>query len=179
MRLFVALDISEELKKELALLEESLSGCHSLRFVKPENIHLTLKFLGEVRDEKLGKVKEVLSGVRFGGVKLSTTRIGTFPGVLWLGVKLGSDLAQLQQKVQRGVLQFAMRDPRPYKPHLTVARFQSLSPQERESVDSAVRERRIEVSWKADSFTLYRSKLTPQGPVYEELAVFGARQQLS
>jgi 2'-5' RNA ligase len=175
MRLFIALDLSEELKKKLALLEEGLSSCHSLRFVQPENVHLTLKFLGEVRDEKLGKVKETLSGVRFGGVKLSTTRIGTFPGVLWLGVRLGSDLAQLQQQVQRAVLPFAMRDPRPYKPHLTVARFQSLTSQEREIVDGVVREKRIEVSWKTDSFTLYRSTLTSQGPVYEELAVFGAR----
>lgn len=175
MRLFAALEISTELKGELERLEEELKNCRSLRFVKPDNIHLTLKFLGEVRDEKLEKVKAALSAIAFRGARLSTTRLGTFPGILWLGIRLTSELAQLQQEIERTVRPFALRDPRNYKPHLTLARFESLAPEERALIDSVVKEKRIEASWKVESFTLYRSMLTSAGPVYQALACFGPR----
>lgn len=172
MRLFVAVELSAELRHVLAQLEETLESCGSLRFVKPDNVHLTLKFLGEVRDEKLQQVKEALATVKMSEVKLSTTKIGLFSGVFWLGVKLNSELAQLQQAVQRAVLPFALRDPRSYKPHLTIARFLSLTLDERAIVTGVLKAKKIDVSWKVDSFTLYRSTLTPEGPVYEVLARF-------
>jgi len=174
MRLFVAAEISDELKRELARFEEELASIPSFHLVKPENIHLTLKFMGEVSEEKLSKVKDALSAIPFTGLKLQTMKLGTFPGVLWLGVKLGSDLAQLQQEVQRAVLPFAMRDPRSYKPHLTIVRFGRLSPDRQLALESLIKDGRIEVRWKVDHFTLYKSTLTSQGLVYEALARFSS-----
>ncbi len=165
MRLFVAVDLSPELTSELEKIEAELADT-PLRFMPPKDIHLTLKFLGEVQEAKLDKVKVALSEVAFSPFKLQTTKLGTFPRVFWLGVKLTKDLAQLQKNIQRAVRPFALNDPRPYKPHLTIARFRS--PDDRKhAVD-----RRIEIKWKVEHFTLYKSTLTPRGPVYEALARF-------
>ncbi len=171
MRLFVAIDLPPELQERIRELEEGLGS--SFRKMDPADIHLTIKFLGEVRDEKLDKVKAALSSVRMSEVKLESTKLGSFPHVLWLGVKLNSELAQLQQEVQRAVRPFAMNDPRAFKPHLTIARFERLSGEDEALLKGLLKER-VEERWKACSFTLYQSMLTAAGPRYEALARFPA-----
>lgn len=171
MRLFVALDISDELREALERLRPQLLPLTSLRLVDPESMHLTLKFLGEVSEEKISKVIAALEQVDFSPVKLQTTKLGTFPKVLWLGLKLNSDLAQLQERVQRAVKGFAMYDSRSYKPHLTLARFQRLTPSERSRMHRLLKTR-IEQQWKAESFVLYKSEMTPLGPIYSVVQRF-------
>ncbi|MBR9692663.1 RNA 2',3'-cyclic phosphodiesterase [Candidatus Woesearchaeota archaeon] len=171
MRLFVALNISPELEQALDKLGKELHSLDSLRLAK--HIHLTLKYLGEVPDEKLPKVQEALSEIEFSTIKLQTTKLGTFPRVLWLGIKLNKELAQLQKHIQRAVRPWAMNDPRSYKPHLTIARFQHLTAEEGDILKNIVKEKRIEQKWKAESFVLYKSTLTPQGPLYQQMAKFG------
>jgi len=169
MRLFVAIDIPPELRERIKELEETLGP--SFRCMKPEDIHLTLKFLGEVRDEKLEKVKAALATVTMAELKLESTKIGTFPHVLWLGVKVNSELAQLQKRVAEAVRPFTTHDPRSFVAHLTIARFEELTPDDDAALKEILKER-IEVKWKVRSFTLYKSTLTPSGPVYEPLAKF-------
>ncbi len=172
MRLFVAIDISEPLRARLEALRSRLRPFAALRLADPESIHLTLKFLGEVPDAKLDKVKAALQTVEFSPVKLQTTRLGTFPHVLWLGLRLTKELAQLQQHVQRAVREFTTHDLRSYRPHLTLARFERLAPDEQRRLERLVRTTTLDEKWKADRFTLYSSVLTPQGPVYTPLARF-------
>lgn len=167
MRLFVAIDLSPELRDAVGPLQERLRR-PALRMLPPASIHLTLKYLGEVHPEKVEKVREALQAVPFSPFRLQTTKTGTFGGVLWLGVKLTKDLAQLQRHVQRAVRPFALHDPRSYTPHLTLARFASLSTEEQAAL-SGIRD---EEKWRVDGFVLYRSELTPDGPVYERLARF-------
>jgi len=172
MRLFVALDTPEGLKGILARLRTDINPLPSFRVVDPANVHLTLTFLGEVPDGKVGKVVAALHDVPFSGCTLQTTKLGIFPHVLWLGVKLNEELAQLQQHVVRAVRPFTTRDPRPYQPHLTLARFGRLGARERTILDRLVKETRIEERWKSDAFVLYRSMLTPTGPIYEVVERF-------
>ncbi len=169
MRLFVAIDLSQELRERIRGVGKGLGP--SFRKTDPDDVHLTLKFLGEVREEKLDKVKVALAAVRVPALKLESTKIGSFPHILWLGVKLNSELAQLQQEVQRAVRPFALNDPRSFKPHLTIARFDSLTPEDEAVLKELLKERLVE-RWKASGFTLYRSTLTPAGPRYEALARF-------
>lgn len=173
MRLFVAIDISPEVREELERLRSRLLPLSSLRLVDPENIHLTLKFLGEVPEEKVHKVVAELEKITFSPVKLQTTKLGTFPRVLWLGIKLTSELAQLQEQVQRVVKPFAMYDPRPYKPHLTLARFEHLPKEQGFKLQRFVKTR-IERKWKAEEFVLYKSTITSGGPVYTVVKRFPA-----
>jgi len=172
MRLFVALDISESLRARLEALRSQLLPLASLRLVDPESMHLTLKFLGEVPDAKLDKVKTALASVAFSPVKLQTTRLGTFSHVLWLGLRINKELAQLQQRVQRVVREFTTHDPRSYRPHLTLARFERLALDEQRRLERLIRTTRLNEKWKAEAFTLYNSRLTPQGPAYMPFARF-------
>jgi 2'-5' RNA ligase len=171
MRLFIALDISDELRESLEQLRPQLLPFTSMRLVDPENTHLTLKYLGEVPEEKLPKVIEALKELPFEPVRIQTTKLGTFPKVLWLGVKLNKELAQLHQHIQRAVKPWAMYDPRPYKPHLTLARFPHL-PKDQHFKLQRLLKKRIEKKWKAEEFILYSSELTPHGPIYKRQAVF-------
>ncbi len=177
MRLFVALEISDELRGALEALRSRLLPLTSLRLVDPEQLHLTLKFLGEVPEEKVHKVVAELEKINFSPVKLETTRMGTFPHVLWLGVRLTKELAQLQQGVARAVRPFTTHDPRSYKPHLTLARFRALRPDERARLDRVVKSARLRERWKADAFILYQSELTSDGPVYTAVKRFGGRRE--
>ncbi len=175
MRLFVALDIPPGLAGRLRTVRQTLRGAPALRTAT--SVHLTLKFLGEVPEEKVHKVVAALKEVPFAGCRLQTTTLGMFAHVLWLGVKLHKELAQLQQRVARAVRPFTTHDPRPYTPHLTLARFQRLEEKERETVDALLKER-LEETWKAEAFVLYRSTLTPRGPVYEVVATFGVNNNM-
>jgi 2'-5' RNA ligase len=172
MRLFVAIDIPHEVREELERLRARLMPFQSLQLVFPENIHLTLKYMGEVQEAKLEKVKRALASVAFSDFKLETTKLGMFPKVFWLGVKLTKDLAQLQQAVERSVREFTTHDPRSYKPHLTLARFSRLSPGERNGLQQLMKRIWIRKKWKVESFTLYKSEMTRDGPVYTAMARF-------
>jgi RNA 2',3'-cyclic 3'-phosphodiesterase len=170
MRLFIAVDIPPELKARLADLQTS-ACIPAFRHVRPENIHLTVKFLGEVPDTRVPKVIAALADVPFEHLALSTTKLGTFRGVFWLGIKLTSELAQLQKHLERACLPFAPKEFRQFKPHLTIARFPVLTPNEELALQALVRQR-IDVKWKARAFILYRSTLTAGGPVYDAVAAF-------
>ncbi len=171
MRLFVAIDIPDELRARLDPVHALLAPRVSFRVVAPAQVHLTLKYLGEVPGEKVHKVVAALREVAFSPVKLRTTKPGRFAHLLWLGVKLNSELAQLQLRVARAVRSFTTHDPRPFTPHLTLARFQRLSAEDDATLRSIEAER-FDVRWKADSFVLYKSELTRDGPVYEEVERF-------
>ena len=175
MRLFVAVEISDELRESLRESMTSLRDCSSLRFVSPENVHVTLKYLGEVQEAKLHKVKAALEEVPFSSFRLTSTKYGSFPHVLWLGVKLTKDLAQLQRNVERAVRPFALHDPRAYAPHVTLARFEELTLVEKDVVHALASER-LEVSWHVEGFVLFKSTLTPDGPVYEAVGRFPTRK---
>lgn len=164
-RCFVAVDIEPHIQALIAELQRELPP--GLRLVEPHQVHLTLKFLGEVPRERVPALIERLKEVEPRLLKLETTRLGTFSHVLWLGVRLTKGLAQLQQEVARASRPFALHDPRPYKPHLTIARFGTKP----ESLD----ERRVAARWRAEGFTLYESTMGPQGVVYEALAHFRRR----
>lgn len=169
MRLFVALSIPKSLKEDLSPISNRFSYG-----VSAENMHLTLKFLGEINEEKLKKVIAALNEVRFSSFTLSTTKIGSFPRVLWLGVKLTKALAQLQQDVARAVRPFTTHDPRAYKPHITIARFENID--ERKLVDSLLKQR-IEEKWNVDRFLLMRSHSVADGAVYSVVEIFGGLAQ--
>lgn len=173
MRLFVAIDATDELRERIREFQQRHTSS-SFRFVRPETLHMTLKFLGEVREETLPKVKSALAAIEFSELKLETTKVGMFSGSVWLGVKLTSELAQLQREIELAMRPFALHDPRPFKPHFTIARFDLDAPTP--SMLNGMLQGRIETAWKTRQFTLYRSTLTPAWPVYEPVAVFSSEK---
>ena len=128
MRLFVALSLPEIVRQRLSGLANGLPGA---RWVKPENLHLTLRFLGEVNNVTAADVDDALAKIRSPGFDLSLTGIGHFGEgrklrALWVGVDASADLMRLQEKIEQALIRAGLPpESRKFKPHITLARFKS------------------------------------------------------
>ena len=129
MRLFVALDIPAEIREQLAEYVERLRQyAPEARWARVEGLHVTLKFLGEVKESKLPEVNAALSLVKAGAFEVSFQGVGFFPNprsarVFWIGVQASDALPQLAKAIDQKLEEKGLaREQRPYSPHLTLAR---------------------------------------------------------
>lgn len=135
IRSFIAIKLSAAIKDELAGLQDELKGSNSdVKWVRSGIIHLTLKFLGEIAEDKAAEVKNVLKEVssRHNPFKISLSDIGGFPGlahprVIWVGIDAGSLEAQaLAREIDEGLSQIGFeKETRPFTSHLTIGRVRS------------------------------------------------------
>ncbi len=135
MRLFIAVNIPEEIKEKLSVLTERLKCKMSgVRWIAKDNFHLTLKFLGEVGDEKVDKINYVISGIvqSIKPFRVLFSDLGVFPDlnyprIIWVGVKEGSsELKNIAEKIENSLLPFGFeKEKRPFSCHLTVGRTKS------------------------------------------------------
>ena len=131
MRLFVALSISAEVRENLTRLLNELRHVDSRpRWVNPDNLHVTVKFIGNVRDQQAPKIKDALLKVGTPvAISLEVRGIGFFPNdrrpaVIWAGIQAPPELPTLAQRVQQALTACGIpAETRPYAPHLTLARF--------------------------------------------------------
>ncbi|MBR9699021.1 RNA 2',3'-cyclic phosphodiesterase [Candidatus Woesearchaeota archaeon] len=156
MRLFVAILFSHSF---FLSLQQKLDS--TLRFA--HDFHLTLKFLGEVADSQLEDIKERLGTIAFKPFSLHASHIGSFPHVVWVGFDECEELKQLQGEIEKALEDIFPREKRDFKAHVTLARS-------KEEIKVGFDVEKEE--FKVDSFILYKSTLTPEGPVYEKLASF-------
>ncbi len=184
LRLFVAVDLPHDVREALDRLQSDLRrrDLSSLRWVRPEGIHLTLKFLGDTPAEQVPVIEEAVAGaVRGAPFRLALGRPGTFgsrrgPRVLW--VDLAADvgrLRELQAAVERALAEAGFPpEERGFSPHLTLARVrQPPAPGTADRVSralEAVSPPRAE--FEVEEVVLMRSRLQPSGAVYERLAGF-------
>lgn len=179
MRLFIALDLPDEVRRELRDVQMRLSAhSRAVRWSDPVGMHLTLHFLGET-PERL--VEPLLAGMRTitaPALRLSLDRLGCFPPtgslrVVWVG--LSGDLAGLATLYQSlaGVVQSVglPTDPRPFTPHITLARARpEATPAElralRAALPAVVPQPLV---WQSERPILFRSQLTPRGAIYTPL----------
>lgn len=180
MRLFVALDIPDAVRRALReLIARLKTECTGARWVRPEGMHITLKFLGETDAAKLDSIRAALSSIHSGQVVESHFRgLGFFPNefhprVVWCGIESSSNLSQLAARVGRALepLGFSA-ESRLFTPHLTLARFNS-----HKGLDTLVRAANNLKSYNFGSarqpeFHLYQSVLKPSGAEYIRLATF-------
>ncbi len=135
MRSFIAIELSEDVKSGLAGLQQELKGCGAdIRWVKPDNIHLTLKFLGDVDEKKVRSIVEQVKGAcaDYSIFDLKISGIGVFPNlkspkVLWTGVKVVDTLEGLCRDIDSGMASLGFPlEKRKFSPHLTLGRFRSM-----------------------------------------------------
>jgi 2'-5' RNA ligase len=180
MRAFLAVEISEEMRDRLVRFQRTLrEGGASLKLVEPENLHLTLKFLGEVEEGRLGEVEEALRrGVKgFSPFTLEVKGTGVFPSsqyvrVIWAGVGEGWEkVSSLQRSLDRELAKLGFPRDTDFVPHLTLARVKNL--RERGAFLQLVERGRKEEFGKVEvrEVHLKKSTLTPKGPIYEDLRV--------
>jgi 2'-5' RNA ligase len=180
MRLFVALDIPEDVCASLATLAAKLkSVCGSARWMSLQNAHVTLKFIGEVPAEKTGAIKAALRTVPFpAALNIIFRGVGFFPNerhpsVLWAGIEGGPRLQDLAKAIETSLEPLGIaRDRREFSPHLTLARFNS--PEKLAGLRAAIAAAGpLDFGQAiANEYHLYQSVLKRGGAEYTRLATF-------
>jgi 2'-5' RNA ligase len=179
IRTFICIDVSPSIKSRLAALQDELRKLDaSVSWVKPANIHLTLKFLGDAPVAKLPQVIEAVRRVcdaasRF---EVEASGAGCFPSprkpnVLWVGlVHLPEALLSLQRKLEEALeAEGFARETKPFKPHLTIGRIRQ--PRNAQFVAAELLKGGFATEcFPADEVIVMRSNLTPRGALYTPLA---------
>ena len=183
IRAFIAIELPEELKSKLAALRNRLSpdAPPGVKWVNPNSIHLTFKFLGNIPPDTTGAITEAI-GESAEGIKpfiLSTKELGTFPNpkraqVAWVGLNGETDSLQtLQKRLEVSLVPLGFTpESRPFNPHLTLARLDNrISPAERQKFG----ERLINTAFdpsdiKVDAINLMKSQLSRTGAVYSRIS---------
>ncbi len=182
IRLFVAMDVPAGLKESLGkAIRETAGDTRGLKWVRLENIHFTLKFLGNVSEDKLERIAKVVSEVADDqeAMELSTGSCGAFPQasrarVFWLGLERGSrELADLARKLDKRLAKLGFAaEKRSFAAHITLARIRQ--PCDITELLEAWGNR-DDVSgwtWRGEELVLYRSVLERTGPTYTALERF-------
>ena len=129
MRIFIALDIPAEIRQRMAqYMEHVREYAPQARWARVEGLHVTLKFVGEVKDEKLQRIKESLKAIKQDPLNVTFEHVGFFPGaksprIFWIGVEGGEALSQLAANVEGELEKLGVeKEDRAFNPHLTLAR---------------------------------------------------------
>ncbi len=180
MRLFVALDLSAEVRANVARLVERLTPVErELKWVNPASLHLTLKFIGHQPETKLEKILAALAAVPTAGpVSLAFRGLGFFPNerrprVFWVGVEAPEALGRLAQAIEQALVPLGVAaETRPFSLHLTLARLKESRPLPRLMEELARLDTREFGQMTATELVLFESRLTPGGSVYTRLRAF-------
>lgn len=189
MRLFVALDIDEEIRGRIARFVEGVEGfAPEARWVKPESLHVTLKFIGEQPDTAVSRLQEALRMVKAEAIEIHFCGYGFFPTaksarVFWVGMDAGPELGALAAAIDERAAELGIpTEERAFSPHLTLARAGGRSGAPRRMKDdrpNRVFQRLQEKlaalpppefgGMTARAFFLYQSQLSPNGSKYTKL----------
>jgi 2'-5' RNA ligase len=181
LRAFIAVDISDRQREEVgAILDKLMDYDVRVKWVKIDNVHVTLKFLGDTDDEILpdlyGAIGDAVSNQK--AFDLSLEKLGCFPNahrprVIWVGIKDGYDgLRELSREIERAVEPFGFKpEKRKFSAHLTIGRVKDAR-----NIESLTRDvSGIDFSSSATTVSkvvFYQSTLRPQGPIYTSLKEF-------
>ncbi len=181
MRLFVALDLPDAVHKFIReLIDVELRPlCKSARWVRPDGMHITLKFIGHVEAEKLAPIRAALASVHSSApVEMSFRGLGFFPTerrprVLWYGVEASPNLAPLAADIERGLEPLGIeRENRKFVPHLTLARFESPRGLEKLVRKAEELSSLDPLTTREMQFHLYESTLKHAGAEYRKIESF-------
>jgi len=171
IRLFVGIGFEEDLAARIATLQRGLPGA---RWIEPANLHLTLRFIGEVDEDLAEEIHHNLAALAEPPFALTLTGLGLFGNrhqahTMWLGVERSEALSRLAARVDTAVVQAgAAPEPRKFNPHVTLARLKDTPPgriQDFIDATGPFREEHVAV----ERFTLFRSTLGRLGSQYDAL----------
>jgi 2'-5' RNA ligase len=180
MRLFVAIELSEEIRKRLVAIQETLRAhAPRLNWTRAENLHLTLKFLGEVRDADVPRLTEALATVRASApIEISATHVQCFPPsgrirIISAGMPRVPALLRLAGDIDDACLAAGFpKEGRPWTPHITIGRAKEpLRPVLRSRLSPAAGQL-PSPTMRVDRFVLFSSKLSQASASYAPIASF-------
>ena len=170
MRLFVALPLPELVRDGLRMLGNGLPGA---RWVPPENLHLTLRFIGEVDGRDARDIDDALAAIRMPAFALKLAGVGVFGEgrklrSVWVGIEPNPEVTRLRDKIEQAVIRAGQTpEARKFKPHVSIARFKNGGPPP-DKLQKYLAEHALYKSepFPIDSFTLFSSFLSSSGAIY-------------
>jgi 2'-5' RNA ligase len=192
MRIFIALDIDDAIRLRIQRFLEGVSGfAPDARWVRPESLHVTLKFIGEKPNEIVEEIKRSLAGIRSESFEIRFRGYGFFPTtkaarVFWVGIESGPQLVSLANAIDDSTSIVGMpKEDHPFAPHLTLARGggRSGAPRWREGDVTNKNFQHLQEklaalavpefgTMAAHEFFLYQSQLSAGGSRYTKIASF-------
>jgi RNA 2',3'-cyclic 3'-phosphodiesterase len=167
IRLFVALEIPEAVRAMLTRLQTGVPGA---RWAAPEQMHLTMRFIGEVNGTMANDIDDALASVRASAFTMELAGVGEFggknPRALWAGVRANEALLHLQRKIETALQRFGLEpERRKFTPHVTLARLKATS---RGHVMDFLTDHALfaSASFEMKHFVLFSSKLGSNGSIY-------------
>ncbi len=193
VRSFIAIELPEELRLALRQLQARLKSGNQpwVKWVDPNSIHLTLKFLGNIAVGRIGEIttamEEASQGISPFHIKVKD--LGVFPNlrrvqVAWVGMSGEVDrLSQLQQRIEVSLARLGFaRESRPFTPHLTLARIRDqASAEERQAFGHLIINASLETDYtiEVNVISLMKSQLTREGAIYSRIGSVGLKKPLS
>ncbi len=170
MRYFIAVDLSKDLKDKIYTTQKSFSSdLAKVTWVSKRNLHITLKFLGDIDSKKLEEIENILKLIKFEPFTLRAGRLGVFPdwnhiNVIWLSLLPEKDLIRLQQTIDGELLPLLSGD-QTFKSHLTLGRVKLVK--KKDLFTDKLKEITLQTEpFIINSFSLYSSVLSKDGPTY-------------
>ncbi|MBU5678950.1 MAG: RNA 2',3'-cyclic phosphodiesterase [Candidatus Aenigmatarchaeota archaeon] len=170
MRCFVAIDIPNELVEKIEKIQKEIES-NNIKLAK--DFHITLKFLGELEENKINEIVSDLEKIKENRFEIEIKNLGAFPNekyirVLWLGCN-SSKLIELARKVRNCLKDFGNKEK--FTPHITIARIKGKL--QNNIYNFISKYKNVEVGkFEVREFKLKRSTLTPAGAIYNDLHIF-------
>jgi len=178
MRCFIGIDLPPSLKSDITHIQEELDNTHNkIKFVNRENLHITLKFIGNVPEELTSNIlnctKEITEAIK--PIPFKVDKIGAFPKikhptVIWIGsTEKNHKLNDLFHRIENALYHLKIeKEKRKFHPHITLGRTKQFK-KKKELINMLKQINFPSHQIKIEAITLYKSKLSPKGPIYTTL----------
>lgn len=184
IRTFIAVPVGEDVERAVETVEGALKRSRSdVKWVRPGNVHITLKFLGNIQSGRIGEIARGLAAALEGarGFDATVSGVGTFPRnprrarVVYMGLSEGaSEMAELAARIEDGMAALGFeKEKRPFKSHLTIGRVRRGARRLDELGKAIAGAEYKPLKLGVDRVNLVKSELTPSGAIYTILETFG------
>ena len=179
MRCFISIDLPKEVQEELSRVEEELKKENAqLILVNPKNIHLTIKFLGEIDDSQIKKVKEALSKLQFSKFKAKLSSLGVFPSlssirVIWADAEPKKNFKEIHDTVDKILFLEGFKTDEKWENHATLARVKWIK--DKKAFSEKLQKIKLKpIEFVVKDIKLKKSTLTPK-VIYEDIMSVGLK----
>jgi|SRR3989344_6266796 len=173
MRIFIAVNLPKEVKDYLFDLEKDFKSLGKINFVPKKNLHITLKFIGEIKEDKLNIIKERLKKIKLTSFEVSLDKLEIFPNiesmkVLFVSLAPKEKMQELFNNVDGSLIEYP--NDYSFSDHITLGRIKSLK--NKENLIKKLNTKIKSIKFKINSFELMKSELSKDGSRYSVLEVY-------